>query len=73
MAENEKNAKRLTALETSLMHLQNDFDSLNDAVLKNAQRLDLMAKSIQVLSDRLRAASEPVSERSAEDEIPPHY
>ena len=73
MDDREKNAQRLTKLETSMMHLQNDFDSLNAVVLENARRLERMANTIQTLSDRLQAAIEPTSERDAEDEIPPHY
>lgn len=73
MDEIEKSEQRLTNLETSMMHLQNDFDSLNDVVLENARRLERMANTIQTLSDRLQAATEPTSGRDAEDEIPPHY
>ena len=73
MDENEKNAQRLTELESSMMHLQNDYDSLNEVVLENARRLEQVLKTIQGLTDRLKVISEPQSERSAEDEVPPHY
>ena len=64
---------RLTKLELSLMHLQNDFESLNSVVLENSRRLETMAKAIEQLTDRLAASSTPESVRKAEDEIPPHY
>lgn len=73
MEENEKNAVRLTELETSMMHLQNDYDSLSEVVLENARRIEQMAKAIQRLTDRLQASTEPQSDRDAEDEVPPHY
>jgi uncharacterized coiled-coil protein SlyX len=73
MDEIEKSAKRLTNLETSMMHLQNDFDSLNNVVMENARRLERMANTIQALSDRVQAATEPLSQRDSEDEVPPHY
>lgn len=73
MDESEKNSLRLTKLETSMMHLQNDYDSLNEVVLANARRIEQMAKTIQALADRLQAASEPSSQRDIEDEVPPHY
>ncbi|MFK7767770.1 MAG: SlyX family protein [Mariniblastus sp.] len=73
MDPNEHNAKRLTNLETSLMHLQSDYDSLNEVVLDNARRLDKMAAMLQRLTEKFEAASEPVQERNAEDEKPPHY
>ena len=73
MEEKEKNAVRLTDMETSMMHLQNDYDSLNEVVLENARRIEQMAKAIQRLTDRLQAATEPQSDREAEDEVPPHY
>ena len=69
----EENAKRLTNLETSMMHLQNDFETLNEVVLDNARRLERMANTIKALSDRLQAASAPTPQREAEDEVPPHY
>ena len=73
MDEVEENAKRLTNLETSMMHLQNDVETLNEVVLENARRLERMANTIKALSDRRQAASEPTPQREAEDEVPPHY
>jgi len=69
----ERDKNRLTELELSLMHLQNDFESLNEVVLDNARRIDSMSKLIQKLTDRLEASEDPEPTRNAEDEIPPHY
>lgn len=72
-ADSDLQARRLTALETSLMHLQNDYESLNEAVLENAHRLDRLAKLLQRLTDRFEAASDSDPERDPLDEKPPHY
>jgi uncharacterized coiled-coil protein SlyX len=73
MDQSEKDRKRITELETSMMHLQNDYESLNEVVLENAQRLEKMRIVIERLESRLRVSSESDSERKAEDEVPPHY
>lgn len=73
MSENRTDEKRLTDLESSLMHLQNDFETLNEVVLDHANRIEQMAKAMQRMADRLQAVSETEPERDAEDEIPPHY
>ncbi|MDE0936891.1 MAG: SlyX family protein [Mariniblastus sp.] len=73
MDQSEKDRKRITELESSMMHLQNDYESLNEVVLENAQRLEKMRIVIERLESRLRVSSESDSERKAEDEVPPHY
>ena len=73
MDQSEKDRKRSTELESSMMHLQNDYESLNEVVLENAQRLEKMRIVIERLESRLRVSSESDSERKAEDEVPPHY
>lgn len=69
----ERDRKRITELESSMMHLQNDYESLNEVVLENVQRLEKMRLIVERLESRLRAGSESESERKAEDEVPPHY
>ncbi|MDA7918486.1 SlyX family protein [Mariniblastus sp.] len=73
MDQSERNRKRITELESSMMHLQNDYESLNEVVLENVQRLEKMRLIIERLESRLRASSESEPERKAEDEVPPHY
>ena len=72
-ADSDREKQRVTELELSLMHLQKDYESLNEVVLENAKRLDSMSKTIQQLTDRLSAAEDPEPVRNAEDEKPPHY
>lgn len=73
MDQSERDIKRITELESSMMHLQNDYESLNEVVLENVQRLEKMRLIIERLESRLRASSEAEPERKAEDEVPPHY
>jgi len=54
MDQSERNRKRITELESSMMHLQNDYESLNEVVLENVQRLEKMRLIIERLESRLR-------------------
>ena len=71
--DSDRDGQRVTELELSLMHLQNDYESLNEVVLENAKRLDSMSNMIQQLTDRISDAKDPEPVRKAEDEKPPHY
>lgn len=73
MDQSERDRKRITELESSMMHLQNDYESLNEVVLENVHRLEKMRLIIERLESRLQANSEGEPERKAEDEVPPHY
>lgn len=65
--------ERVTELESSQMHFQKDYDSLNEVVLDLANRLERMTLAVERLSRRVEANSEPESSRNLEDEKPPHY
>jgi uncharacterized coiled-coil protein SlyX len=71
----ETDADRLTKLELALMHLQNDYDSLNQMVLKNGSRLDEVLGMLQRVTDKLESQQHSIEPqvRKAEDEKPPHY
>ena len=69
----DRNEQRLTNLESTIMHLQNDYESLNQVVLETARRLDTMVKRMQQLTDQIAAANDPQPARRPEDEKPPHY
>lgn len=73
MTNEDLNAKRLTNLETSLMHLQSDYDSLNEVVLENSKRLQEMTDLLVRLTEKLESAKTPEPPRKPEDEKPPHY
>ncbi len=72
---NETDANRLTKLELALMHLQNDYDSLNEMVLKNGSRLDEVHGMLQRLTVKFESQQHSIESqaRKAEDEKPPHY
>ena len=65
--------QRVTELESTLMHLQADYDALNEVVLENANRLERMSSMIQQLTARLESAAGDTAPRKLEDEKPPHY
>jgi uncharacterized coiled-coil protein SlyX len=67
------NEDRLQNLELSLMHLQNDYDQLNEVVIDQAKRLDQLQRSIAKLTDQVQASKQPDEPRDPEAEKPPHY
>ena len=74
MNENKKMSQRITDLETALMHLQNDFEAINEVVLSNGRRMDELHSLLERLTDRFEAhQDESDEERNLEDEKPPHY
>ena len=68
-----KDSERITNLETAIMHLQNDFEALNEVVLSNSRRLDDLQALLQRLTDKFEAQQGETEERNPEDEKPPHY
>ena len=73
MNPNENDLNRITNLENAIMHLQNDFESLNEVVLANSRRLDRLDGLLQRLSDKFAAQQADSNDRDLEDEKPPHY
>ncbi len=73
MSTNERQSSRLTEVELQLMHLEKDFESLNEVVLQQGQKLDELMRSVMRLSDRMNAADDDAGERNMMDEKPPHY
>ncbi len=73
MNPNENDLNRITNLENAIMHLQNDFESLNEVVLANSRRLDRLDALLQRLSDKFAAQQTGSNDRDLEDEKPPHY
>ena len=73
MGSSSNNEDRLQKLELSLMHLQNDYDQLNEVVIDQANRLELLQRSISKLTDRVAQSKQPTEPRDPEAEKPPHY
>lgn len=55
------------------MHLQNDYESLNEVVLENSKQLTQLANLMQRIVAKLDAPKDDEPPRSLEDEKPPHY
>ncbi len=73
MPADERLKERITELELALTHLQNDFESLNEMILKNGVRLDQVSALIQRLTDKFETQNAPLAERNIDEEKPPHY
>ena len=64
---------RLTKLETSWMHLQSDYESLNEVVLENSRRLKTLTDLVNRLNDQMEKQLATTEPRDIGDEKPPHY
>ena len=66
---------RFEALETLTMHLQNDFEQLNEVILKQQAEIQELQSQLVRLEGRLdeQAATASESPRTLEDDKPPHY
>ena len=73
MDETKNNSARLTELESTLMHLQKDFDSINEVVLGQARQIDDLTRMLKRLTERFEEAAASETSRRPEDEKPPHY
>ncbi len=64
---------RLTAIESTVAHLQHDFDQLHQVTLALQTDVRLLQLSLQKLSARLEQWAQEPETRSPEQERPPHY
>lgn len=66
--------QRLIALESLVMHLQHDVETLNGVVLEQQKELTLLRAVIHRLDDRLSRVGDPGEVRfDPALEKPPHY
>lgn len=68
----DQTSQRLEQVESALMHLQHDFESLNDTLLHQQKLIDELKQSINKLSATVETLGDD-EDRSPEDERPPHY
>jgi len=73
MSNSSKDEDRLQNLELSLMHLQKDYDQLNEVVIDLANRHQQLQQSFAKLTDQLEQSQQPETPRDPEAEKPPHY
>jgi len=64
---------RLVRLESLVMHLQRDFETLNAVLLKQQVALERLGLSMTRLDDRLARLGEEDETRDPLAERPPHY
>jgi uncharacterized coiled-coil protein SlyX len=66
-------ASSLERLESLLMHLQRDFESLNAVVLDQQRQLTRLQQVLTRVDNRLNRLSWDEEQRDPEAERPPHY
>lgn len=66
-------ASSLERLESLLMHLQHDFETLNAVVLDQQRQLTRLQQVLTRVDDRLNRLSLDEEQRDPEAERPPHY
>ena len=64
---------RVEHVESLLMHLQRDFDSLGEVVWRQQAEIDALKKEVQRLGERVATETDGVEERDPVAEQPPHY
>ncbi|MCU0707876.1 MAG: SlyX family protein [Pirellula sp.] len=65
---------RLTELETLFTHMQRTIQDLDQVVVEQARRIDLLEREMRLLTSDLRTLRDAYREpRRPEDEVPPHY
>lgn len=71
MSESEN--QRLIELESTVMHLQNNLEQLNQVIIDQNQEIDKLRLEIIRLDGKIQTAEAGPENRSLEDERPPHY
>jgi len=66
-------AERLVQFESSIAHLQHDFDQINEVVLRQQRELDDLKQLLEKLLARMDKADAEPEVRDIEAERPPHY
>ena len=66
-------AERLTAIESTVAHLQHDFDQLHQVALELQADIVQIRMLLQKFSVRMERLAEAPEVRSPEMERPPHY
>lgn len=66
-------ASSIERLESLLMHLQHDFETLNAVVLDQQRQLARLQQVLTRVDDRLNRLSLDEEQRDPEAERPPHY
>jgi len=69
----QKLTDKVVSLETTLMHLQHEFEQLNSVVLDQQRELDAMKLKMKGLNEKIVELELPPEQSGPADEVPPHY
>jgi len=64
---------RLTDLEIKVAFQEDLIETLNLAVARQQQQIDLLQAQFRALYQQVRASAPPAAETDPQHEIPPHY
>ncbi len=64
---------RLIELESKQAFQERTIDALNDALTRQQQQIEALAREIEMLKDRLRAAAPSPVGPLEDEKPPPHY
>ena len=64
--------RRIEELEVKLAYSEDLLDTLNTAVFRQQQQIDMLQEQLRMLRQQFND-SQPGEPRSLRDEIPPHY
>ena len=66
--------ERLIQLEALFTHLQRTVQELDQVIVDQSRRIDLLQRDLKMLAGDVRSVRDASREpRRPEDEIPPHY
>jgi len=69
----EPTPEHLERLESLLMHLQHDYETLNAVVLEQQRQLTRLQQMLSRVDDRLNRLALDEEQRDPQAERPPHY
>ena len=64
---------RIEALETKVAYQEHTIEELNGTLTEQWKQIDLLAKQVQRLSDRIKSFEDNAPSSAADEPPPPHY